>query len=202
MKPLKINDLFANKPIVQGGMGIGISLSNLAGSVALEGGIGVISAAQPGYLNKYFEKNPLKTNLEALKLHISLAKKKSCQGIIGVNVMSAIKNYEEYVLCAIKNKADIIFSVAGMPLNLPKLVEGSKAKIAPIISSVKACSVLFKIWDKRYQRTADALVVEGPKAGGHLGFKEAELGNDFENELIRIIELIRTYEQKYKKDMT
>ena len=129
LKPLIIGDLVANIPIVQGGMGVGISLSGLAGAVSKEGGIGVISAAQPGYNDSDFLKNPLKANLKALAYHIKKAKEISNNGIIGVNIMRASKNYDDYVKCCIENMADIIISGAGLPINLPELVKGTKTKI-------------------------------------------------------------------------
>ncbi len=202
-KSLTIGNLLSKIPIIQGGMGVGVSLSGLASAVACEGGIGVISAAHPGYIEAGFEQNPLKTNLEALAKHITIAKEKAKDGLIGVNIMSALKNYEEYVKCCVESKADIIFSGAGFPMNLPALVKNSTAKIAPIVSSVKAASVLFKIWEKRYNSTADIVVIEGPKAGGHLGFKPEELESDenFDNEIIKIVEFVKTYENKFNKSI-
>lgn len=204
MNVLKIGELVANKPIIQGGMGVGVSLSNLAGAVAAEGGIGVISAAQIGFLDECFENNPLKANLEALSRHISIAREKAKDGIIGVNVMVALKHYEEYIRCCVENKVDLIISGAGLPLNLPALVKGSATKIAPIISSVKAASVLSGIWDKRYEAAADAVVIEGPKAGGHLGFKPEQLGEDasenlYDKEVKKIIDFVKSSMEKFNR---
>lgn len=207
LKELSIGGLISKLPIIQGGMGIGISLSNLAGAVACEGGVGVISAAQPGYNKPGFESNPLKTNLEALAKHISLAKEKAFGGLIGVNIMCASNKYDEYVKCVVDSKADLIISGAGLPINLPDLVKNSATKIAPIISSVKAAKVLLKLWDKRFEKTADMVVVEGPKAGGHLGFtpealaEEASGEKNFDDELTDIIEFIKTYEDKYNRNI-
>lgn len=200
-KPLVIGNLFAKIPMIQGGMGVGVSLSQLAGAVACEGGIGIISSAQIGYQQDNFMQNPLKANLEGLSKHIALAKEKAKGGIIGVNIMTALRNYEEYVKCCCENKADIIISGAGVPINLPNLVKNTTTKIAPIVSSVKAVAVLLKMWDRRYGATADAVVVEGPKAGGHLGFKAENLENDidFDDELKGIIDFVKTYEEKFEK---
>lgn len=201
-KPLVIGELIAKIPIIQGGMGVGVSLSSLASAVTLEGGIGVISTAQIGYDDPLFQVNPLQANLKALRHHIELAKEKALGGIIGVNIMTVTKKYEEYVFEAIKSKVDLIISGAGLPLNLPELVKNSKTKIAPIVSSLKATKVLLKMWDNRYKATADLIIVEGPKAGGHLGFKLDYLEdptNNFDEELKSIIEFKEVYEKKYEK---
>lgn len=203
LNTLKIGDLVAKVPIIQGGMGVGVSLSSLAGAVAREGAIGVISAAQPGYLEEDFSSNPLTANLRSLGNHIKKAKEISNNGIIGVNIMCASKNYEEYVKCAIDNGADLIISGAGLPTDLPKLVEGSNIKIAPIVSPPKSASVILKMWDRRYGRTADMVVIEGPKAGGHLGFSNESLeeykSKDYDKEALEIIEIVKEYENKYNK---
>ena len=201
LKALNINDLVAQVPIIQGGMGVGISLSGLAGAVAAEGGVGVISAAQPGFNWPGFQSNPLKANLEALAYHIRKAKETAKSGVVGVNIMCALTNYAEYVKCAIENKADLIISGAGLPTQLPELVKGSPIKIAPIVSSVKAASVLLRMWDKKYQQTADLVIVEGPEAGGHLGFspKELEDGIDFDESVCGIIQTVGQFEEKYER---
>lgn len=139
---LHIGELCARVPIIQGGMGIGISLSSLAGAVAKAGGIGVISAAQPGYQEEDFFRHSYEANERALGWHLNRAREIAPEGIIGVNVMCRGHHYAEYVKCAVKNGADIIFSGAGLPKTLPSLVEGTKTKIAPIISSAKALSLI------------------------------------------------------------
>ena len=161
-KPLKIGNLVAKIPIIQGGMGVGVSRSRLAGAVAAEGGIGIISTAQIGYDEPEFEKSPIETNLMAIKKHIKLAKEKAKGGIVGVNIMVATKQYEKYVKAAAEAGADVIISGAGLPVSLPELVEGYESKIAPIVSSEKATSVILKMWDRKYNRTADLIVIEGP----------------------------------------
>jgi NAD(P)H-dependent flavin oxidoreductase YrpB (nitropropane dioxygenase family) len=205
IKPLIIGDLVSKLPIIQGGMGIGVSLSNLASAVALEGGIGVISAAQIGFEEDDFGKNPFEANIRALKKHIELARKKAPNGIIGVNIMVAMKNYEAYVMESLKSGIDLIISGAGLPTALPKLAKGFKTKLAPIVSSPKAASVIFKLWDKHYQTSPDLVIVEGPAAGGHLGFtKEALLNEgqvDFEGDFKKIIEITKEYEHKYDKQI-
>lgn len=199
---LKISDLIAKVPIVQGGMGVGVSLSSLAGSVAKNGGIGVISGVEIGFNEPDYFSNKKEANLRALKKHIKNAKKISDDGIIGVNLMTVLNNFEELVKESIKEKIDIIFSGAGLPLSLPKLTKGSSTKIAPIVSSAKAAKVICKNWDKKHNVIPDAIVVEGPKAGGHLGFKKEDLQNGNIN-LINIVEdVIKTvepFELKYNR---
>ena len=201
IKSLKIGNLTAHHPIIQGGMGVGISLSSLAGAVASEGGVGVISAAQTGFNWGGFDSNPLKANLKALAHHIKRAKTLAKDGIIGVNIMHALANYSEYVKCTIKNGADLIISGAGLPTNLPELVADTTTKIAPIISSAKAAKILLSLWEKKYNRTADMIIIEGPKAGGHLGFSQAELDSDanFDEKIEDILQEVSKFESRFNK---
>lgn len=203
MKELRIGDLVARIPIIQGGMGVGVSRCNLAGAVAKEGGIGIISTAQIGYDEDTFEKNPVETNLKAIGKHLRLAREKAEGGVVGVNIMVATKFYEKYVKEAVKHGADLVISGAGLPVNLPELVEGSNTKIAPIVSSKKAASVILRLWDKKYQRTADLIVIEGPLAGGHLGFTPEQLDDidnlDYDEEIKSIIEYKKEFEEKYNR---
>ncbi|WP_312370701.1 NAD(P)H-dependent flavin oxidoreductase [Lachnoclostridium sp.] len=202
LKPLIIGNLKSRFPIIQGGMGVGISLSRLAGNVAKEGGIGIISTAQIGFEEEDFYTNPVNANLRAIEKHLIKAKEISENGIVGVNIMVASQNYKEYVICAAKSGADVIISGAGLPISLPEYVEGFNTKIAPIVSSVKAANVLLKMWDRKYHRTADFLVIEGPKAGGHLGFSLEELEGfeswNYEEEIKKIIDCKKDYEEKYQ----
>ncbi len=201
MKKLVIGDLTANIPIIQGGMGVGISMHSLAAAVAREGGIGVISAAQPGFLEPDFYTNTVEANMRALSREIRLAKEQSNGGIIGVNIMVAATHYEEFVHCCIENGADLIVSGAGLPMDLPKFASDSDIKLAPIVSSAKACRVIFSRWIKKYNRLPDLLVIEGPKAGGHLGFKAEEVLNidNFDDEILKIKETKKEFEEKYNK---
>lgn len=205
MKPLIIGDLVAKVPIIQGGMGVGVSRSSLAAAVAKAGGIGVISGAQVGYDEDDFEKNTLNANLRALKNHIIKAKKSCLDGIIGVNLMVAMNNYEEHVKQAIEAGVDLIISGAGLPTKLPSFVKNSKVKIAPIVSTSKAASVILKMWDRKEKTTADLIVVEGPKAGGHLGYTKSELESisvdDYDKEFKEILKVAKTYGEKYNKEI-
>lgn len=203
MKPLIIGDLVAKVPIIQGGMGVGISRSSLASAVARYGGIGVISGAQVGFDEDDFENNTLNANLRALKNHIIKAKENSLGGIIGVNLMVAMNNYEEHVKTAISSGIDLIISGAGLPTKLPALVKNTKVKIAPIISTSKACNVILKMWDRKEKTTADLIIVEGPKAGGHLGYTKDELNSiediNYDEEFVKILDIAKTYSEKYNK---
>lgn len=200
-KALQIGDLSVRIPVIQGGMGIGVSLSGLAGAVTKAGGLGVISAAQIGYREADFAANPLQANLRALAEEIRKAKEIAAGGPIGVNIMAAMRHYEEYVRAAARAGADLIVSGAGLPVSLPGLVEGMKTKIAPIVSSQKAASVLLRMWEKKFRRMPDLVVIEGPEAGGHLGFSEEDAGTltkeTFEEEIRKILACVRTYEERY-----
>ena len=203
LKEVYIGDLKISVPIIQGGMGVGISMWKLASAVSIEGGVGVISAAQPGFRNKNFFEDAFKSNLAALAENIKKAKAASKGGIIGVNIMRASTHYAEYVRCCVESGADLIISGAGLPTELPILLENTKVKFAPIVSSLKAAQVLFKRWDKRFDRVADFVVIEGPKAGGHLGFTPDEAENlsqeEYDKEVIKIVDYIDSFKEKYGK---
>ena len=226
LKPLKIGNLGAKHPVIQGGMGVGVSLSSLAGAVAKAGGIGIISTAQIGFKDQDFGKNPMAANLRAIHSELKKAREKAPQGILGFNIMVATKEYASYVKEAVKAGADVIISGAGLPIDMPKFVAeaenengGSEKKerrtmIAPIVSSVKSALVICRMWDRKYHTAPDFVVVEGPCAGGHLGFSReqlAELGADtdhvaetfdepaYDKEIRGIIETVKSFAEKYKK---
>lgn len=199
LKELKIGNLTARIPIVQGGMGIGVSLSNLASAVANQGGIGTMSGVQIGFREPDFETNPVEANLRAIAKEIKKAREKT-KGIIAMNFMAAMNNYELYVKKAVEEKIDLIVSGAGLPIALPKLVKDSATKIAPIVSSAKAAKIIIRSWLK-HDRLPDAVVVEGPLAGGHLGFKMDEMiegtYKSLKEIVIEVKELISSYEEQY-----
>ena len=198
LKELRIGNLTAKLPIIQGGMGIGVSLSNLASAVANEGGIGTISGVQIGFREHDFFVNPVEANLRAMGTEIKKAREKT-KGIIAMNLMVAMNNYELYVKKAVEEKVDLIVSGAGLPLSLPKLVKNSTTKIAPIVSSGKAARIIIRSWLK-HDRLPDAIVVEGPLAGGHLGFKMSEM---LENKCMKLKDIIIEVKQViniYEKD--
>ena len=174
-RALVIGNIRAEVPLIQGGMGVGISLSGLAGAVAAQGGIGVISTAQIGFREPDFDDHPIEANLRAIGQEIRKAREIAGGGIIGVNIMVATRYYERYVKAAIDSGVDLIISGAGLPMKLPELAGDSQTKLAPIVSSLKSAEVIFKYWLKKYDRLPDLVVIEGPRAGGHLGFKMEEL---------------------------
>lgn len=201
---LKIGDLVAKIPIIQGGMSVGISLSGLASAVAEEGGIGVIGTAMIGMSESDLYSNGLEANLRALKKEIRKTREMT-QGIIGVNIMVALTNYADMVKLSIEEGIDIIFCGAGLPLDLPKhLTNGSKTKLVPIVSSDRAAKIICKKWLSRFNYLPDALVVEGPKAGGHLGFKMEQINDpDYVLEKIvpQVIDAIKPFEKDHQKDI-
>ena len=160
-------------------MGVGISMGGLAGAVAKEGAAGIISNAQIGFREADFEKNPFQANLRAMESEYQKARKTAPDGVIGFNIMVALKHYEEYVRHAAAIGCDLIISGAGLPTELPRYVEGTDTKIAPIVSTEKSARVILKYWDRKYNRVPDLLVIEGPKAGGHLGFTKEQAHSQF-----------------------
>ena len=163
-------------PIIQGGMGVGVSLSSLAGAVAHEGGMGVISSVNAGYREEDFLTNPREANLRALHNEIKRAKELADgNGLVAVNIMTAVSNYENTCRCVVEAGADAIISGAGLPLKLPEYTKGTDTLFAPIVSSGKAAALLCKSYSKRYDVLPDFIVIEGSKAGGHLGFSPEEL---------------------------
>ena len=205
LPPLRIGDLTAPIPIVQGGMGIGVSLSGLASAVANEGGIGTISGALLGYEEPDYDKHPLDASICALKKEIAKARAKSPKGILAVNFLVAMNHYEKIVKSVLDQGVDLIVSGAGLPMHLPALVEGFRTKIAPIVSSGRAAEVIARLWDRNYKRTPDMVVVEGPEAGGHLGFTEESLLKHTNSRLSDLVkEVIRTlnpFREKYGRDI-
>lgn len=222
MKPLVIGDLTVEKPVIQGGMGVGISLHRLAGAVAKAGGVGLISAAQIGFTEPDFAENPEEANARAIHKELKLAREIAPKGVIGFNIMVATKHYDRWVKEAVKAGADIIVSGAGLPVSLPEYVKeayeemggipGRRVKIAPIVSTAKSATVICKLWDRKYHMAPDLVVVEGPLAGGHLGFSLEQLaayGADTENvpatykrdaydeEIRAILKVVKSYGDKY-----
>ncbi len=208
MQSLNIGDLSVKLPIVQGGMGVAVSLSGLASAVANEGGIGVISAAaigmtDPGYMKKFHE-----ANKRALRKEIREAKSKS-NGVLGVNIMMALTDHEELIRVSIEEKIDVIFIGAGLPLKIPAIIaeaglNGHHTKLVPKVSSAKAANLIFRYWVSRYNFVPDAVVVEGPMAGGHLGFKKENLtGNMVPLRILveETVKTIRPYEKAFGKSI-
>lgn len=152
-----LGELHADIPVIQGGMGVGISLSGLAGAVAAAGGIGIISTAQIGFREPDFDRDPIACNLRTIGKEIEKARRIARGGIVGVNIMVATQRYEDYVRAAVLAGTDCIISGAGLPLDLPGIVaetedrmtgRSHRTMLAPIVSSTRALSVVTKYWMK------------------------------------------------------
>jgi nitronate monooxygenase len=204
MKALKIGSLSIAVPVIQGGMGVGISLSGLAAAVANEGGIGVISSAGLGLLYRNFSENFLEASIHGLKEEIRKAREKT-RGIIGVNVLVAMTNFADMIKTSITEKIDIIIAGAGLPLDLPSfLKKDSNTKLVPIVSSARAAKIICEKWKANYNYLPDAVIVEGPKAGGHLGFKEEQINDkDYSLEKLvpEIVNELKPFEEKYHQSI-
>ena len=201
MPELHLGEFVARRPIVQGGMGVGISLSGLSSAVANCGGIGVISTVGIGMNEPDFKKKQRVANRRALKSEIRRAREKS-DGIIGVNIMVALTDYDDHMDIALTEGIDIIFMGAGLPLRFsekipPERLRETKTCFVPIVSSHRAVKLVFSHWAKRFGRVPDGVVVEGPRAGGHLGFKKEQIADPafaLENLIPPVVEAIRPYE--------
>jgi nitronate monooxygenase len=205
---LRIGDLEANIPIIQGGMGVGISLSSLTSAVANEGGIGVIATAGIGQFEPDWYTNYNEANKRALRREIRKARAKTT-GIIGVNIMVALSDFDDLVQCAVDEGVNVLFLGAGLPIGLPKTLpldrlEKLATKFVPIVSSGRAAKIIFRGWVKRYSYIPDAVVVEGPLAGGHLGFKKEQIDNPdytLEKILPEVISAVKPYQEQFSKSI-
>lgn len=204
MNSLKIGNLTARIPIIQGGMGVGISLSGLASAVANEGGVGVISCAGLGLIYRNTAKDYMDACIIGLREEIRKAKEKT-SGIIGVNIMMALTNFGDMVKTAIAEKADVIFAGAGLPMDLPKYrTPDCTTKLVPIVSSARAAKIICEKWKTLYNYLPDMVVVEGPKAGGHLGFKAAQITDpnfSIENLIPAVVREVAIFEEKYNQEI-
>ncbi len=238
IKALTIGDLVLKRPVIQGGMGVGISLHKLAGAVAACGGMGLISTAQIGFREPDFKTNFVEANLRAIRREMQKAREIAPNGAIGFNIMVATRHYDLWVKEAIKCGADAIVSGAGLPVRLPEYAQAAyeemkagiadaketcgeickqavkKVKLAPIVSSAKSAQVICRLWDRKYKQVPDFVVVEGPLAGGHLGFSREDLsryGADtkdvphtyhqdlYDEEIRGIMKVVKQFEEKYQK---
>ncbi|MFH0763213.1 MAG: nitronate monooxygenase family protein [Candidatus Omnitrophota bacterium] len=194
---LKIRDLIINPPIIQGGMGVAVSKAKLAAAVSNTGALGVIASVGLGKKSKMKQEYE-KASAEALENEI-IAARKLTSGPMGVNIMATLNNYDSLVKVCVKNNAEVIISGSGLPLKLPRLVENSNIKLVPIVSSGRAAELICAVWQKRFKRLPDALVVEGPLAGGHLGFRLEELSNIENFTLERLVTDVLTVARKYER---
>ena len=192
---LVIGGLKIYPPIIQGGMGLKISLANLASAVATEGGVGTISAISGAFAHGPNDRAILET---LLREEIRKARRMT-KGVLAVNILVALVNFENLVKIAVEEGIDIIFAGAGLPLSLPKLVEGSTTRICPIVSSGRTAEILCKNWINKFHRAPDAVIVEGPMAGGHLGYSFEDLAQEppvkkLEDILQEVLAVTRKYE--------
>lgn len=202
MKILNIGNLTIPIPVIQGGMGIGVSLAGLASAVANMGGVGVISTVGIGLTDANKSSNSPRNNIEVLRANIRKARLQT-KGVLGVNIMSVLTNFSDMVRTSIEEKIDIVFAGAGLPLDLPSyLGKGVQTKLVPIVSSARAASIILNKWWQNYKYLPDAFVVEGPKAGGHLGFKRNQIENpDYSLEALvpQVVEVVQQAELLYNK---
>lgn len=205
MPKLKIGNSVSKLPIIQGGMGVGISLSSLASAVANEGGIGVIAANSIGMLDPDYYATHKDANEIALRKEIKKTKEKT-SGIIGVNIMVAVHDFQALLKVSMEEQVDVVFLGAGLPIKgIPvEDLRSSGVKVVPIVSSGRAAELIFRSWEKRYNDIPDAVVVEGPMAGGHLGFKADQIDDpDFTLEQIfpEVVSVIKAYENKFSRQI-
>lgn len=198
LPPLFIGGLKINIPIIQAGMGVKISTAALASAVAIYGGAGTIASVGLASSLVAASTDYVDTSNKALQKEIRQARQQTKE-VVGVNIMVASSNYKEMVLTAVNEDVDFIISGAGLPLSLPEYTKGSSIKLIPIVSSARSAEVILKTWSRRYKRLPDALVVEGPMAGGHLGFKAEDLIANTTDCLETIVTDVLVMVEKYKK---
>lgn len=209
---LTFGDLTAKLPIIQGGMGVGISLSGLASAVANEGGVGVIATSMIGMRDPRRATDPVAADHQGLIDEIRKARAKMTDGLLGVNIMCALTNYGDMVRTSIREKVDVIISGAGLPLDLPgylremseEMKDDMRTKLVPIVSSGRAASILCRKWLNRFDYLPDGFVVEGPKAGGHLGFKAEQIDDpkfQLENIVSDVVNVVDPYKESHHKNI-
>lgn len=203
LPPLQIGDLQINPPIIQGGMGVRVSSSNLASAVSNEGALGVIATVGAG-------KENLDTNQASYVAHSEAGLRQMIRDTraltskpIGVNIMCALTNYDSLVRASVEEGVEVIISGGGLPLKLPSLVPDSEIKLIPVVSTGRAAALLCKTWARKYKRLPDAIVVEGPLAGGHLGFEMEDIQNEsaanLEFALAEVLEVVESYKSPDEK---
>jgi nitronate monooxygenase len=208
MPELDINNLKVQKPIIQGGMGVGISMSNLASAVANAGGIGVISSVGLGLLEDNPKMSFKEGNQQMLKREIRKTRLLS-NGVFGLNIMVAVSDYNELFELAFDEEIPIIFLGAGLPLKLPETITADHlkkgvTKVGVIVSSGRAAQIIFQSWHKRYNHVPDLVVVEGPMAGGHLGFKKEQIFDpDYALEMLipDVLSVVKRYMMQFEKNI-
>ncbi|MFH1847357.1 MAG: nitronate monooxygenase family protein [Candidatus Omnitrophota bacterium] len=206
LNPLIMGDLEIKVPIIQGGMGVRVSTSSLAGAVAETGAAGTIASVGLPPDTAENRADVPKSSREHLQEQIRLSRKIS-NGVIGVNIMVALSNYEDLVRATAAEKMDFIISGAGLPISLPEFAEGSSIKLIPMVSSARGANLLLKTWKRRYNRFPDAFIIEGPLSGGHIAGHTLEQLNGMmstireqpwlENSLKDVLKQVKEYEKDY-----
>jgi nitronate monooxygenase len=196
---LHIGNLTANIPIVQGGMGVRISLASLAAAVAEEGGIGTISSIGLGDFEASQHEYE-RISREALQLEIRKARSMT-QGVLAVNFMGVLRNVEDLLQTAVREGIKMIVFGAGLPMRLPKIVQDPSVNLVPIVSSARGAELILRGWAKRFERTAGAIILEGPLAGGHLGFTAEQLTHleDYSLDTLvpELVEAVKPFEDRF-----
>lgn len=205
LPPLTIGVHTLPVPIIQGGMGVRVSAHNLAAAVANEGGLGIIATVALSLASKHYKKakDYFRANIKALADELAWAREKSPNGIIGVNCMVAIRDFEDMVRTSVEHGAQVVISGAGLPLRLPEYAASHPdTALVPIISSLRAASLLAKRWYKTYKRLPDAIIFEDPNtAGGHLGVGRDKLFTDDASTEVVIPQLAEWTRKEYNDEI-
>jgi nitronate monooxygenase len=195
---LKIGNLEIDPPFILGGMGVRSSDHSLASAVANCGMAGTIASV--GLVREQCRGQAyIEASNAGLVEEIRLTRELT-NGVIGVNVMVALTNYDELVRTAVQEKVDYIISGAGLPLNLPALAKDSGVCLIPIVSSVRTAEIILKRWWCRDKYMPDAIIVEGAKAGGHLGFSLDEVSTWGPGSLESICADVLSVTGRYEKE--
>ena len=196
---LHIGNLTAEIPIVQGGMGVRVSLASLAAAVAEEGGVGTISSVGLGDFEAAQQEYE-RISREALQEEIRKARAMT-QGVLAVNFMGVLSNVEDLLRTAVREGIEIIVFGAGLPMRLPKIVDDPEVNLVPIVSSARGAELILRGWAKRFERTAGAIILEGPLAGGHLGFTVEQLEHledyTLESLVPELVEVVKPFEDRF-----
>jgi len=198
---LDIGDIHVPFPLIQGGMGVRVSLARLAAAVANEGGIGTIAAVGLGDFEA--SKTDFETVSRNALIHEIRRAKSMTDGPLAINILGVLSNARDLIQTSVREGIKIIVSGASLPLKLPEMVEDATVKLLPIISSGRAADLVLRTWDKRYARTADAVVLEGPLAGGHLGFSFEQLREPEKYSLSillpEVLAAVKPFEEKHRR---
>ena len=203
MPELRIGERIARLPIIQGGMGVGISLSGLASAVANAGGIGMIASVGIGRLESDFLTDAPTADMRAMRKEIKLARSKT-NGLIGVNVMLALTDCNELMQVAFEESVDLLVVGAGLLMRRPPNLsldwfKNAHTQIMPKVSSARAVQAIFRYWSNHYDSLPYGVVIEGPLAGGHLGFRRQDLdspGNGLANILAEVTAVLKPFAEK------